>query len=65
MTLIKSKEIISETISVHCEKYRNFTYFPGVEILRKGSEFQQNFHTRNLGEIAVFVTVVSIFLRSS
>ena len=65
MTLIKSKEIISEAISVHCEKYRNFTYFPGAEILRKGTEFQQNFHTRKLGEIAVFVTVVSIFPRSS
>ena len=21
----------------HCEKYRNFTWFPGVEILRKGT----------------------------
>ena len=22
---------------LHCEKYRNFTWFPGVEILRKGT----------------------------
>ena len=21
----------------HCEKYRNFTWFPGVELLRKGT----------------------------
>ena len=50
------------------QKYRNFTEFPGVEILWKGTvlihqklcgncAFLQNFHTRKLGEIAVFFAV--------
>ena len=39
-------------------KYRNFSYFPGVEIfmairlkLCRNCAFQQNFRTRKLGEI--------------
>ena len=57
----------------HCVKYRNFTYVPGVEYLRKGTvspEFWancsklcgncallQNSYTRKLGEITVFYAV--------
>ena len=53
----------------HYEKYRNFTWFSGVEILRKGivsaqfrancpklcgnCVFPQNFHTRKSGEITI------------
>ena len=47
------------------EKYRNFTKFPGVEILWKANFpklcgncfFPQNFGTRKLGEITVFFAV--------
>ena len=46
----------SDTPSFHCEKYRNFTWFP--------SAFPQNFHTRNSGEITVFFAVsVTSFYR--
>ena len=54
----------------YCEKYRNFTWFPDVEILRKGIVFRaihpklcgdcafpQNFHTRKSGEMTVFFVV--------
>ena len=59
--------------SPHWKKYRNFTWFPGVEILQKGTvsaqfrairpklcgncAFPQNFHTRKSGEITVFFAV--------
>ena len=53
--------------SSHCVKYRNFTQFPGVEVLRKGTAirlklcgncaFPQNLHTRKLGKITVFSVV--------
>ena len=58
---------------VHCEKYRNFTLFLGVEILRKGTvskqfranrlklygncAFPQNFYAGKLGKITVFFAV--------
>ena len=54
---------------LHCEKYRNFTWFPGVEILRKlcdrpklcgNCAFPRNFHTRKSGEISVFFAVLRI-----
>ena len=58
--------------SSHCVKYRNFTQFPGVEVLRKGTAiclklcgncaFPQNLHTRKLGEIGVFYAVSVISL---
>ena len=44
----------------HCEKYRNFTWFSGVEILRKlcgNCAFPQNFHTRKSDEVTVFFAV--------
>ena len=57
----------------HGEKYRNFTWFPSVEICGKAQfphsfgrfarnyaetgAFPQNFHTRKLGEITVFFVV--------
>ena len=60
----------SESQMMHCIKYRNFTSFPGVKILRKytvTSEFpenhskhcenctiQQDFHTKKFGEKPVF-----------
>ena len=51
-----------------CKKYRNFTWFPSVEILRKGTVsnrpklcgncvFPQNFDTRKTGEVTVFFAV--------
>ena len=58
------------TISYHCVKYRNFTYFPGVKILWEDTvsaefranrpklygncAFLQDFHTSKLGEILLF-----------
>ena len=61
--------------NTHCAKCRNFTYFPGVEILRDGAvyvqfwairpklcgncAFPQNFHTKKLGEITAFYAVTS------
>ena len=55
---------------IHCEKYRNFTWFPGVEILRKGTvsancAFPQNFHTRKSGEITVFFAVIATLVAST
>ena len=51
-----------ELIPKHFVKYRNFTWFAGVEILRAicqklcwNCAFPQNFHSRNLGEITVFL----------
>ena len=46
-----------------CEEHRNFTWFPGVDILQKGTVcgncvFQQNFYTRKLGETTVFFAVL-------
>ena len=71
MFLISNQQ--SLFMSHHCVKYRNFTQFPGVEILWKGTvsewfranhpklcrncAFPQNFHTRKLGEITVFYAV--------
>ena len=62
-----------------CVKYRYFTEFPGVEILRKGRvsaefranrpelcgncAFPQNFHTKKLGQISIFYAVIG-FKRS-
>ena len=61
---------------MHCEKYRNFTYFHGVGIMRKGTvflyfrtirrklcgncAFPQNVHTMKLGKIAVFFAVLIV-----
>ena len=72
--LWKSYQKISwDYFKYHCEKYRDFTWFPGVEILRKGTVFVQfrairpklcgncaflpNFHTRKSGEMTVFFPV--------
>ena len=55
--------------AIHCAKCRNFTWFPGVEILWKGTvssypklcgncAFPQNFYTRKLGEITAFYAVL-------
>ena len=60
----------------HNEKYPNFTSFPSVEILWKGTvsakfwairtkpcrncAFQQNLHTRKLDEITVFFAVAGL-----
>ena len=60
------------------EKYHNFTWFPGVEILRKDTvsakfqtirrklcrncAFPQNFYTRKSGEILVFFAERQLFL---
>ena len=47
-------------------KNRNFTQFPGMEILRKGtaltefSAMAQSFHSGKLGEITVFYAVYAI-----
>ena len=62
-----------QRIHVNCVKYRNFTYFPVVESLQKGTVsiefrpklcgncvFPQNFRTRKLGEISVFYAVLII-----
>ena len=59
---------------LHCEKYRNFTWFPGVKILRKSAvsaqfrvirlklcgncAFPENLHTRKSGEIMLFFAVL-------
>ena len=60
--------------NLHCIKYCNFTKFPGVKILGKGTvsaEFQgctklcrncvfpQNFYTTELGKITVFFAVLT------
>ena len=48
---------------MHCVKHQNFTKFLSVEILWKlcrSCAFFQNFHTRKLGEISVFYTVMII-----
>ena len=42
--------------NIHCEKYRNFAQFSGVEIF--GIFVPKNFHTRKLGEITVFCAVI-------
>ena len=63
-----------EITVLYYAKYPNFTKFPGVEILRKGTvttefrairpklcgncAFPQNFHTRKLGEITVFYAMI-------
>ena len=60
----------------HCVKHRNFTKFPDAEILWKDTVstelmtivpklygncvFQQNIHTRKLGEITVYYAVIEI-----
>ena len=60
----------------HCVKYRNFTQFPDLEILWKGTvstklrvnhpklcgnfAFPQNFHARKLSRVTVFHAVFSI-----
>ena len=41
----------------HCVKYRNFTYFPGVEILWKDSFAK--FRQQEIGEITLFYAVNS------
>ena len=46
-----------------CIKYPNFTYFPVVETLQKGTVFKafpENFYISKLGKITVFYTVSSI-----
>ena len=64
----------TDIFTQHCIKYRSFTQFSGVEILRKGTisaqfrvirpklcgncAFPQNCHTRELGEITVFFAVI-------
>ena len=64
------------SIRSNFENYRNFTEFPGVEILRKGTvsaefwvilpklcgnfAFPQNFHIRKIGEITAFYAIIYI-----
>ena len=65
---------------IHCEKYRNFTWLPGVEILRKDTvsayranrpklcgncAFPQNFRTRKSGEIMVYFPVFGTIILTS
>ena len=63
---------------IQCVKYLNFTQFPGVEILQKGTvsaefranhpklcrncAFPHNSYTRKLGEISVFYSVFAFNL---
>ena len=58
----------------HCAKYRNFTWFPGLEILCKRTDScpkiwencapPENVHTRKLGETTVFyvISFISILI---
>ena len=48
--------------SSRCVKYRNFTYFPRVQVLWKRTvETVPNFHTKKLGEITAFFVSVVFF----
>ena len=77
LDLFNSHDSSNVYLIFHCEKYRNFTRFPGVEIFAKRHSFRilpvdspktkrncafpQNFHTRKSGEITVFS---GVFLHS-
>ena len=37
LLIVILKMLENSSGNIHCEKYRNFTWFPGVEILRKGT----------------------------
>ena len=62
---------LATTKNLPSEKYRNFTWFPGVEILQKSktarnyveTAFPKNFHTRKSGEITVFFAVKDVQLK--
>ena len=73
-TLYEVRSKSKSNVNIHYVKYRNFTWFPSVEILRKGTisayfqanrpklygncAFPQNFHTKKLDEITVFYAVI-------